>query len=125
MREVIRRHPDKLASAAIFAIALLVFVKSPVHQMADSRYTMVLTESLMRHGSFDLARYFQPPFDPQTFPHIWPNGYPLNLQAWDGHVYYGGPFGSSILSAPLVIVLHHLGVSSFNADFPDSSHLSF
>ena len=56
MREVMRRHGDRLASAAIFILALLVFLKSPVHQMADPRYTLVLTDSLMRHGTFDLAR---------------------------------------------------------------------
>lgn len=116
MREGIRRHSDKLASAAIFILVLLVFLKSPVHQLADSRYTLVLTDSLIQHGTFDLARYFQPPFDPQTFPHIGVNGYPLNLQTWDGRVYYGYPFGTPVLSAPLVIVLRHLGVSSVNAD---------
>lgn len=112
----IRRHGDKLASAAIFILALLVFLKSPVHQMADSRYALVLTESLMRHGSFDLARYFQPPLDPQKFPNLAPNGYPMNVQTWNGRVYYGGSIGTSVLSVPFVIVLHHLGVSSFNAD---------
>lgn len=116
MRAVIRRHGDKLASAAIFILALLVFLKSPVHQVADSRYTLVLTDSLMRHGSFDLARYFQPPFDPQKFPYLGANGYPLNLQAWNGRVYYGYPIGTPILSAPLVILLHQVGVSAFNAD---------
>jgi hypothetical protein len=116
MREVTRRHGDKLASAAIFLLALLVFLQSPVHQVADSRYSLVLTDSLMRHGTFDLARYFQPPFDPQEFPHLGVNGYPLNLQARDGRVYYEFPIGTPILSAPFVILLHHLGVSSFYAD---------
>ncbi|MGH2362374.1 MAG: hypothetical protein ACRDGM_17760, partial [bacterium] len=116
MRKAIRRHADRLALASIFTLALIVFLKSPVHQVADSRYMLVLTDSLVRHGSFDLARYFQPPFDPQRFPYIDRNGYPLNLQAWGSHVYYGYPFGTPILSAPFVIVLQHLGVSSFNAD---------
>jgi hypothetical protein len=116
MREGVRRHADKLASAAIFALALLVFLKSPVHQVADSRYMLVLTDSLMRHASFDLARYFQPPFDPRIFPHFGPTGYPLNLQVFDGRVYYGYPFGSPILSAPFALVLQPLGVSSFKPD---------
>lgn len=47
MREGIRRHGDKLASAAIFVLALLVFLKSPVHQVTDSRYSMVLTDPLV------------------------------------------------------------------------------
>jgi hypothetical protein len=114
--EGIRRHVDKLASATIFILVLLVFLKSPVHQVSDSRYTLVISDSLIRHGSFDLARYFQLPLDPEKFPGLVANGYPGNMQLRDGRVYYGASVGTPVLSVPFVIVLHNLGVSSFNAD---------
>lgn len=116
MKEVLRRHADRLAAAAIFTLMLLVFLTSQVHQIAESRYALVLTDSLVRRATFDLAPYFRPPFAPRVYPYLGENGYPVNLQTWDGSVYYGYPVGTSILSAPLAIVLQLLGVSSFNAD---------
>ena len=49
-----------VVGAALFAIAFAVFAASPVVDNADSRYSMVLSESILRHHSSHLDAYLFP-----------------------------------------------------------------
>jgi hypothetical protein len=95
------------------ALGLVVFLVSPNRQVTDSHCTLLLSESLLRHGSFALDRYFVRPLDPATHPRLRPNGLPSQIrEAPDGHLYYFFPAGSSVLSAPFVAAMNAFGWSA-------------
>ncbi|HEY0386554.1 MAG TPA: hypothetical protein VGC64_11105, partial [Pyrinomonadaceae bacterium] len=47
----------------IFCFALLIFAVSQVRQVTDSNYSMLLSQSLIEHGSFQLDSYALPRLD--------------------------------------------------------------
>lgn len=97
-----RFKPTAVLCIAIFAFTLLVFLISRVHQVTDSSYSMMLSQSLLDHGSFALDHYTLQPV--------------YQLETVDGHTYYQFPPGSSVLSVPFVWVLNRFGVSAVKAD---------
>lgn len=74
-----------------------------MQQAGDSRYSMLLAENLLRHGSFTLDRYDLPESDYQ-------------IERVAGHRYYAFPPGTSVLSVPLVALLHLRGLSALRPD---------
>ena len=76
---------------------------------------MLVSESLLHHGSFSLDRYVIPGLIPaqQIAPGF---GGIYQLELIDGHVYYHFPPGTSILSAPYVAIMNVFGVSAAKAD---------
>ena len=86
----------------VFGAALIVFLVSPVRQIADSKYSMVLSQSLWERGRFDLDGYFAPDHDRYT----------TRLETVNGHLYYAFPPGSSLLSVPFVGAMNMLGVAA-------------
>src|SRR5258706_409070 len=46
-----------LAGLAIFVLTCSIFILSHNRQIADSKYSMLVSESLLHHGSFTLDRY--------------------------------------------------------------------
>src|SRR6266550_2886110 len=102
-------------AAFIFCLTLILFLTARVHQVSDSNYSMLVSESLVKHRSFTLDQYAIPRYEP-----IW-TGYSRNgplyqLENINGHLYYYLPPGSSILSIPYVALLNLFGVSAANAD---------
>ena len=87
---------------AIVTFTLVVFMISRVHQVTDSSYSMLLSQSLLDHRSFALDHYSLPPA--------------YQLETIDGHTYYRFPPGTSILSAPFVWILNRVGISAAKAD---------
>jgi hypothetical protein len=110
------RRMNLITGLVIFLCTCSIFLISRVHQFADSNYSMLVSESLLHHGSFTLDHY--------AIPHLQPvpqNGYVTNgniyqLELFDGHIYYAFPPGSSILSVPYVAIMNAFGVSASNAD---------
>ena len=47
------------ATAAVFALALAVYLASPVRKFLDPRFTLLASESLVTRGSWDLSPYFE------------------------------------------------------------------
>ena len=92
-----------LASALTFVLALAVFLLSHVHQIADSAYSMMVSESLIHHRTFALDHYSLPRPD-------------YRLEESRGHVYYHLPPGTPVLSVPYVAIMNTLGVSAANPD---------
>jgi hypothetical protein len=107
---------ESLTAAGIFAFTLLCFLLSHIHQVADSEYSMLLSESLLHHRSFTLERYSIPRNEPTWHGYYFKNGPIYQLEVAGGHIYYHMPPGSSILSIPFVAVLNTLGISAVKSD---------
>ena len=107
--------PDSLTGPLIFALTLAVFLLSPVRQVTDSRYSMLLTQSLLDRGSFRLDHYALPRHEPEWDKSFFKHG-DYRLEASRGHVYYYLPPGSSVLSAPFVALLNAFGLSAVGVD---------
>jgi hypothetical protein len=107
--------PESWLGPLIFALTLIVFLLSPVRQVTDSRYSMLLTQSLLDHGSFRLDRYALPRHEPEWDKSFFKQG-DYRLEASRGHVYYYLPPGSSVLSAPFVALLNAFGLSAVGVD---------
>jgi hypothetical protein len=107
---------DKLIAGLIFAGTLLIFWFSPLYQVSDSSYSMLLSQSLLEHRSFMLDYYAIPRLPPVEGDLTYKNG-PIYQIEWVGnHLYYFLPQGSSVLSVPYVALANAFGVSPANAD---------
>ncbi len=104
---------DLFAGLVIFILTCSIFILSHNRQIADSKYSMLVSESLLHHGTFTLDRYRFEDFGKQNAGG-WGGIY--QLEPVDGHIYYYLPPGSSILSIPWVAVMNALGVSASTAD---------
>lgn len=102
--------------AAVFALAFGIFLASPVLQLSDSYYSMLLSESLLRRGSFALDDYFAGPLDSGRYPGLEGRELPYHVEVAHDHLYYAFPPGSSILSVPFVAVANLVGVSAVASD---------
>jgi hypothetical protein len=113
---LIARRADLVSGLLIFVLTLSVFLASKVHQIADSNYSMLLSQSLLEHRSFTLDSYAIPRYEPVWFGDYFKNGPLYHLEVVDGHLYYHFPPGTSVLSVPFVAVMNLFGVSPANAD---------
>lgn len=110
------RHRDIITAALIFSCTLILFLASHVHQIADSRYSILLSQSLLHHHSFTLDAYNWPP--QPTRPQVGYNSYGdyYQLEVVGAHIYYFFPPGTSLLSLPYVALLNACGISAANHD---------
>src|SRR5215813_8979678 len=92
---------DFLTAALLFTSVLLIFWLSPVHQVTDSHYSMLLSEALLKHHTFALDTFNLPRLEPNvsTRDYYVMNGDIWQLELAGGHIYYYFPPGSSVLSA--------------------------
>jgi hypothetical protein len=95
-----------LIPVALFALSFAVFLWSPNHQMTDSGYALLVSETLIRHGDLDLDRY-------QLERGREPN---YRLDHVGAHTYYFFPVAGSILSVPYVALARLLGRPIVNSD---------
>ena len=105
-----------LAGLIIFTLTLSIFLFSRIHQVADSHYSMLLSQSLLSHRSFTLDAYALPRHEPVWHGYYFKNGPIYQLEVAREHLYYHLPPGSSVLSVPFVAAFNLLGVSPANAD---------
>src|SRR5258708_4460169 len=104
---------ELFASLVIFILTCSIFILSHNRQIADSKYSMLVSESLLHHGTFALDRYA---FEDLGKQNAGGAGGIYQLELANGHVYYFLPPGSSILSVPWVAAMNALGVSASQAD---------
>lgn len=105
-----------LQAIGVFLIAACVYWVSPVRDPGDSRYSLLLSESLLRGNGFTLDRYLVLPLDPAVYPNIDYDGLPYQIVRVQGHLYNLYPPGNSLLSAPLVALLNRLGISALRGE---------
>jgi hypothetical protein len=77
---------------------------------------MLLSQSLIDHGSFKLDAYALPRHEPVWHGYYFKNGPIYQLEIARGHIYYHMPPGSSVLSTPFVAVLNLFGISAARPD---------
>jgi hypothetical protein len=110
------RRIEVAIGIALFGFTLFVFLISRVHQVTDSSYSMLLSESLLHHRSLALDSYQIPRLEPKPQIGYVSDGDIYHLEYVDGKIYYFFPAGSSILSIPFVAVMNAWGVSAANPD---------
>ena len=116
LSKVRRLSPTTLAGVLIFVSTLSIFLVSRIRQVADSHYSMLVSQSLIEHGSFQLDAYALPRHEPEWRGYYFSNGPIYQLEIARGHLYYHLPPGSSVLSAPFVAALNLIGVSAARPD---------
>lgn len=114
--DITMQKPSRTTACVIFVVTLIVFLVSPVHQMTDSKYSMLLSYNLLKRGTFALDGYglLRPVVEQQAGYGTIGRIYQLELV--NGRLFYSYPPGSSILSIPFVAVLDLVGVSPVNPD---------
>ncbi|HEX7998741.1 MAG TPA: hypothetical protein VF528_10155 [Pyrinomonadaceae bacterium] len=116
------KHRRALLSATtwvavcLFCFTLIVFALSQVRQVTDSNYSMLLSQSLVEHGTFKLDNYNLPRLEPFNRGYFTSNGVIYQLELANNHIYYHLPPGSSVLSAPYVAIVRLFGLKATNAD---------
>lgn len=111
-----QQKTDWLIAASISFITFWIFWFSPVHQVTDSNYSLLLSESLITHHTFTLDQYAIPRYPPTPQDFALKNGDMYQLEWVRGRLFYFFPPGTSMLSAPFVAVMKWFGVSPVNAD---------
>ena len=113
---VFRPGRDSLVAAILFALALAIFLPTPVHDVTDSAYSMLASESLLRHHTFTLDQYSLPRLEPKHYVDYTSNGKLYTIEVSNNHLYYFFPPGNLVLSAPFVAIFNAFGVSAANLD---------
>jgi hypothetical protein len=110
---------ERSIGGLIFATTLLVFWFSPVHQVSDSKYSMLVSQCLLYHRSFALDHYQVPRLEPFQREDYLMDGDIYQLEIAKDHIYYFFPPGSAVLSVPYVALANACGL---NAAFPDGTY---
>jgi len=115
-RKLHQHKRDLLTGFVIFVVGFAVFLGSPVRPISDSIYTFVVSESLLKHGSFAIDQFGVPRLEPRYNGSYVENGR-INELEWVGNrLYYFLPPGSSVLSLPYVALMDFFGLSVINKD---------
>jgi hypothetical protein len=112
------RKSDYVASVILLIVTATVFWLSPVTQVTDSHYALLLSDNLIRNRSFTLDRYQITRHQPQVGHRddYVANGPMWQIEIVDNHLFYYFPPGSSVLSVPFVAAAKWLGYSVVNPD---------
>jgi hypothetical protein len=94
---------DQAVAVTLGLVAFVIFWASPVQHQTDSRYTLLVTETLLRTGRLDLDQHLA---SASARPAVY------NLERAGGHVYYLPGPGSSVFSIPFVLALRPFGISA-------------
>jgi hypothetical protein len=112
----VRLSAQTWIAVGLFCFTLLVFALSQVRQVTDSNYSMLVSQSLIEHGSFKLDAYPLPRLDPMNRGYYTSNGAIYQLELANNHIYYHLPPGTSVLSVPYVALMKLFGIKATNAD---------
>jgi len=106
-RKNLQLHSDYVIAGFIFVITFVVFWISPIHQMTDSTYSMLLSQNVLKFHSFALDHYAISTTEVSEH---------TQLETVDNHVYYYPPAGGPVLSIPIVAIMNAFNLSAANAD---------
>src|SRR2546421_4399202 len=110
------RRRDLLTGALIFVCTAIIFLVAHVHQIADAKYSLLLSQSLLHHHSFTLDAYHWPAQPTQTQVGYNSYGEFYQLEVNGGHIYYFFPPRRSLLFLPFFALFNPLGISAANTD---------
>jgi hypothetical protein len=102
-----------LTGPLLAVVLFTVYWEAPVSLIYDSRYSLLLSHSILFEHTIDLTRYFPLPLNPDVYPGSeGPNGYPYQmLELPRDHLYYGFPPGGSVLATPFVAAARLVGIA--------------
>jgi hypothetical protein len=110
-----RRAVHWLSIALLLGCGTLYYL-SPVTQVTDSHYSLLVSEQIYRHGGVRLDDAFRPPI-PADYPGVEkPGALPYHVLRHRGALYHSYPVGSSILSVPFVALFNAFGISAERPD---------
>ncbi len=104
---------------ALFLLGFVIFFLSPIKEIeADPKYSMLVSESILKHGTPALNDIGIPGLDESMLPahpdlEVWRSFY--QLVKINGKVQYSYPHGSSLLSLPFVALLNAAGLTALDA----------
>jgi hypothetical protein len=116
LRRLAGTNPDALAGALIFVLTSAIFLASPVRQMADSRFSLLVSESLIHRRTFTLDHYRIPELAPVQTHGSASNTTLYQIEFVNGHFYHMYPPGGPVLSVPFVALSNACGISASNPD---------
>jgi hypothetical protein len=116
LTEFFRSKTDALVAVSIFSITLFIFWFSPIYQVSDSHYSMLVSESLLHKHTFRLDSYAIPRGAPVDRGDYVMPGNMWQLELVRDHLFYFPPPGSSVLAIPYVALMNSLGVTATNPD---------
>jgi hypothetical protein len=115
--KTLKQHKrDVYVGAILFVVSLVTFGASPVYDFSDSRYSLVVTEALLRYRSFALDRVALPRQERKDEGNYVSDGRVYQLEYVGDHLYYYLPPGSSVLSIPYVGLMDLFGLRIINPD---------
>ena len=108
-----RRQLPRTAAVAglLWLLVFLVYVTSPISQISDSWYTLLVSEHLFTRGNFELDEHFPPFVDDAGYPGVRrrDTGLPRHVRRSQDHLYPFYPLGSAVLTTPLLPLAWSLG----------------
>ncbi len=102
--------------AIVFLVSALLFYVTPVRQLSDSYYSLLVTHQLVTHGTFDLASYFRGELPPDLYPGTRQQGLPYQVKRYGAKVLYEFPVGAPLLAVPWVAVADAVGAGVLDDD---------
>lgn len=103
----------------LLVISLVAYLVAPGVQLSDSKYSMLLSESILLHHTTVLSANYripQPAFGPGHYPIDVSEANTYQLAEVPGGTTYFYPHGSSILSIPFVALMHVAGIYASSPD---------
>lgn len=107
---------DRATGAFLFFLTSIIFLALPLPHLADSKYSTLLSQSLIHRRTFNLNAYKIPDLvSTQTYNSA-SNTTVYQIEHAGGHFYHMFPPGGPVLSAPYVALLNLFGISASNPD---------
>ncbi|HEY0099260.1 MAG TPA: hypothetical protein VGB76_09955, partial [Pyrinomonadaceae bacterium] len=101
---------------ALFLFTSTLFLAFPLPHLADSKYSTLLSESLIHRRSFTLDAYKIPDLVPAQTYNSASNTTVYQIEFSGGHFYHMFPPGSPVLSVPYVALFNLFGITASNPD---------
>lgn len=86
-----------LVGLLVFVSVGYVFIKSPVHYLSDSRYSLLMDEAILEYGSPNMIAYRVPRY-------LW------TIEMVNGRLLYLYPWGGPLLSLPELAMFRTVGL---------------
>ena len=108
-----RIKKDWLIGCLIFLVSLSIYLSSSAIRVSDAKYTLLLSEQIIDHGTFRLDECFWRDRESRSSGSVEAEvELPPNVIQTNGHLYLKYAYGSSILSIPFVLGYRALGIST-------------
>lgn len=107
---------DRATGWFLFVLTSLIFLLMPLPNLADSKYSTLVSQSLVRRLSFNLDAYRIPALVATQTYNSASNTTVYQIEFSGGHYYHMFPPGSPVLSAPHTALFNLFGYSASNPD---------